>query len=741
MREPDTSSHAPRFQDFQEEEFNLSASLAFLAESKWLILSIGVLVFLGGMIYLRFVTPQYQANALIQVEQQNPTREALSDILSPLPMGENPVSAQLGILKSRLVLGKVVDNLRLTINARPVYFPVIGSAIARHHNPAAGLAEPWFGLQQYAWGGEAIRVKTFEIPSAYVDRPFILEADTERRYRLWGPATLSGDVPLILEGEVGRPAQAELGGEPLTLFISELRARPGTRFGLQQTNRFRAIEGLGAALQVTEEGKQSGLIRVQLQLPQPAKASAIINEIADVYLRQNVERKSAEAAKMLSFLEQQLPVVKKDLETSEAALNTFRLKQGSIDLPKEIDMMLARIVNTEGELFQLRQQRETLLQKFTSAHPMVIALDAQVARLEQELDELNRQIKNLPGAQQQIVTLTRNVEVNTNLYTALLNKAQELQVAKAGTLGNVRIIDYAFPPLSPIGPDKNLVLLLSLGLGVFLGMVAAFLRQILWHGTEDPDKWEKKFGFPVYARLPHSRRQNQLSRQMRTGGQQPPLLAGRYPQDPTVEGLRKLHTTLHLGLLDAGNKVIALSAPSSGMGKTFVTANLGMILAGLDKRVLLIDIDLRRGQLHRYLGLRRAPGLSDLVSGTITLEQAISRTAIDGLELLASGEPPPNPSLLPLQERFARCLDEMTRRYDYILIDCPPVLAVADTAAIGRLAGSSLLVVKAGVDSMRKVEQSIKYLQLAGVKLLGLLLNDVKFAGRYDGDSEYDKSL
>lgn len=732
--------YAPAFQDLQEEELNLGDLLAVLAASKWLILLVTMLAFLAGMAYLWIAAPQYQANALIQVEeQQTPTSEALSEILSPLPMGETAVSAQLGILKSRLVLGKAVDNLRLSIVAQPVYFPVIGSAIARGHDPATGLAEPWFGLRQYAWGGEAIQVETFDVPTAYLGKGFILEAGADGRYRLWGPATaLFDDLPLILEGKVGHPAKAELNGEPLTLFVSELQARPGARFRLTQNNRFSVIDDLGVRLQLTEEGKQSGLIRVQLQSPQPAKASAVVNEIANIYLRQNVERKSAEAAKTLSFLEQQLPALKRDVEAAEATLNAYRLKQGSIDLPKEIDMVLTRIVDAEGQLLQLRQQREPLMQKFTVAHPTIVALDAQSARLEKELNELNKQVKTLPSAQQQIIALTRDVEVNTGLYTALLNKAQELQVAKAGALGNVRIIDYAFPPPEPISPKKGMVLLLSLALGLFLGIVAAFLRRSLWQGVENPDQLEKQLGLPVYSTLLHSRQQGRLSRQMRGGGR-PFLLANDYPEDPTIEGLRSLRTALRFVLLDANNNRIALSGPSPGVGKTFVTANLGMVLASPGKRVLLIDADLRKGQLHRYLGLSRNPGLSELISSGVTPDQAINRTAIEGLDLLATGTLPPNPSELLLHERFALCLEEMSGRYDHILIDCPPVLAVTDAAIAGRLAGASLLVVKAGVNSLQEVEQSVKRLKQAGVNLRGVLLNEVRLAHRRYGGGKYYK--
>ena len=729
-------SYAPTPQDFQEEELDLGYYLAVLAESKWLILLVTLLVLLAGIIYIWRATPLYQVDALIQVEENKKSAQsaALGDVLGPLLMGETAVSAELQILGSRMVLGKVVDNLRLAISTSPVYFPMIGSAIARRHEPSAGLAEPWFGLKQYAWGGETIKVETFDVPKANLGDTFILAAGEQGHYRLLGPKTgWWSDLPVVLEGKVGETARAELDGEPLTLFVSELKARPGTYFNLVHNDRLSVINGLDKVLKMAEEGKKSGVISVKLAGPNPVQASTVVNEIANVYLRQNVERRSAEAAQTLSFLQQQLPVLKKNLEASETSLNAYRLQHGSVDLPKEVELVLAKIVDAEQQTIQLKQKREELIRRFTPAHPTIVALDAQLASFNKQLNDLNKQVKNLPNTQQEIVALTRDVAVNTSLYTALLNDAQELQLAKAGTVGNVRIIDHAVPSTRPDSPKKGQILMLSLVLGVFLGIVSAFLRRSLLKGVEDPDQLEKQIGLPVYATILHSQQQGKLAKQRHANSDQPPMLASRYPEDPAVESLRSLRTTLHFVLLDTKNNIIKISGPSPGVGKTFITANLGAILASAGKRVLLIDADLRKGQLHRYLGLSRELGLSDFISGTIPLEQIFRHTAIDGLDLIPTGTIPPNPSELLLHERFALCLEEATKAYDYLLIDCPPVLAVADAAIVGRLAGTALLVVKAGVNAMREIEQSVKRLKQAGVNLRGLLFNDVKLASRRYG--------
>jgi tyrosine-protein kinase Etk/Wzc len=730
-------------QDFQEEEIDLSYYLAVLAESKWLILLVTALVLAAGVAYILIATPIYQADALIQVDEEKSSGSALRDIsdlmLSPLLSSGTVVNAELEILGSRLVLGKAVDNLRLAIVARPAYFPVIGQAIARRQDPAKGLVEPWFGLNQYAWGGESIQVQTFDVPVANLDDSFILEAGEAGRYRLLGPKKLlSFDLPFVLEGKVGQTARAQLDGGPLTLFVSELKARPGTRFKLVRNDLLNTITNLTEKqLKMEEEGKDSGIISVTLKDPDPARASAIVNEVANIYLRQNVERKSAEAAQTLGFLEQQLPALKKNMEASEIALNAFRQRQGSVDLPKEIGIVLDKITAVQEQLLQLKQRREELIRKFTPAHPAVAALDAQTARLNKELGDLNKQVKNLPDTEQDVIRLTLDARVNTDLYTDLLNRSQELQVAKAGTVGTVRIIDYAITPIKPSWPKAALVLALALVLGVFLGIVTAFLRKSLAGGIEDPDQLEKQLGLPVYATIPHSVQQGRLNRRLRARSSQEAVLASHFPEDITVESLRSLRTTLHFVLMDAKNNLIMITGPSPTIGKSFITVNLGTVLASAGKRVLLIDADLRKGRLNRYLGLDRELGLANFISDTATLEQIIHPTSVERLDLITTGTIPPNPSELLLHERFALCLDELVKTYDYVLIDCAPVLAVADAAIVGRLAGTALLVLKAGVHPLREIEQSVKRLKQAGVNLRGLLFNEVQLASRRYGYGKY----
>ena len=701
--------------DIDDDEIDLGDLLGVLIGSRWLILGIMLVVFALGALYAFVATPIYRADGLIQVEEK---QSGFGDFdINALFEGDTSVSAEIEILRSRLVLSAVVDNLKLDIKAAPNLFPVFGAALARRAEPK---------------DRKSIRIETLDVPQFLIGKPLTLVAKTGGRFLLLGP-----DGNSLLNGTVGKPANGRMAGESISVFISELRADTDDIFHLQRQSRLKATEALKRSLSIAEKGKGSGILAISLEGESPRYVSETLNEIANVYVRQNVERRSAEAEQTLAFLDEQLPIVRKDMETAEGALNAYRLEKGSIDLPLETQAILETIVAVEGQLNELQQERDKVTQGFTTAHPMVIALDRQIQRLYRELAQLNDQVRELPNTQQEVLRLVRDVAVNTDLYTSLLNTAQELRVVKAGTVGNVRVVDHAVTPYSPVKPKKSRILLLSLILGAFMGIAAAFVRRAFSGGVEDPDLIEKQFNIPVYATIAHSKNQDRIYRQLQSHETKRAILAIDSPDDVAIESLRNLRTALHFGMIDVKNNCILIAGPSPTVGKTFVSVNLAAVLTSNHKKVLLIDGDMRRGHLHQYLGIKRENGLSDFISGEIPIGQAMHQTTIKGLVLIPTGTLPPNPSELLLHKRFANCISVLTPRFDHIIIDSPPILAVTDATIIGQLVGATLMVVKAGAHPMREIEQSVKRLQQAGVNLRGVLFNDMDVSSRRYGAGKY----
>ncbi len=307
-----------------------------------------------------------------------------------------------------------------------------------------------------------IQVSSLDVPESLVGTPLTVTKTGP------GAFTVEAEDPAMsFTGHVGELASTTVDehGE-LSIFVSQLEGEEGQEYLIQERSRAAAIDDLQGNLEVEEKGFGSGILTATLQGPDRRLVRKTIDEIANAYVRQNVERKSAEAENTLAFLDEQLPKIRQQVEAAESELNTYRLEKGSIDLTLETQTLLQTIVATESNIEELQQQRVKATQSFTESHPAIIVLDGQIARMRSELESLNRQVRELPNTQQEVLRLVRDVEVSTALYTSLLNNAQELRVMRAGTVGNVRVIDYAVQPRNSIKPNKQKTALMALALGL-----------------------------------------------------------------------------------------------------------------------------------------------------------------------------------------------------------------------------------------------------------------------------------
>ncbi|GAB1425264.1 polysaccharide biosynthesis tyrosine autokinase [Thauera terpenica] len=700
-----------------EDDFiNLGEIIATLLEYKWLILAVTTLAVAIGVFVALVSTPIYRADALLQVEDKSAASgslAALADVQSVL--GDNTsVAAELEILRSRMILGRVVERLNLSVVAQPDYAPIIGSAYARRFGNGDEIAAPLLGLSSYAWGGERITVQSLEVPAELVGLPLTLIAAEDNRFTLLGE---EGEV--IAQGRVGEPVETDR----VSLFVAELIARPGTRFNLMRRNDTSAIAELLESMEVRERAPKSSVIEVAFTGTDRVQVVAVLNEVLNAYVRQNVEYRSAEAESTLKFLELQLPELKRQLDTAEAAYNNYRQTRGSIDLTMETQSMLSSVVKVDQDIVILQQKRDELRQRYTAEHPQVQAVDSQISRLRALRGTLDKNVSRLPDTQQTALRLHRDVEVSTALYTNLLNSAQQLRVARAGTVGDVRIIDDAVTAELPIAPRKALIVLLAGVLGgvVSLGLVWAIraLRVVV----EDPDAIERQLSLPVYATVPESKAEAELDRRVKRGKGSGELLATSHPDDNAVESLRSLRTTLHFALLGADRGSVLITGPAPDVGKSFISKNLGAVLAQSGKRVIVVDADMRKGHIHKEFGLPRTGGVSDFVTGKATLESIVRQTTVPGLAIVTTGQIPPNPSELLMHERFAAMLHSLEQQCDVLIVDAPPVLAVSDAAIIGRLTGATLMVVRAGRHPMGELEQAVKRLAQGGVDVKGFVFN------------------
>lgn len=689
-------------------------------EGRWLVLaSLAVAFSLAGG-YLAVATPIYVAESVVQFESRRRGLAGLDELTAAL--GESPpADPEIEIIRSRSLVGGVVEQLQLDLVVQPARFPVLGGAMARRYR-GAGPA-PASLLRRWAWGGERLRVSALEVPDALLEQRLRLVAGEGGRYRLLDDE----DDALLLEGTAGTAA-GSAGGPRLT--VTELVARPGTRFFLTRRHRDHVVDALLGQLRVQEKGRKSGIISIQLDGSDPRQIADVVNGVAAAYLRQNVERRSAEAAKTLEFLETQLPTLRARVDAAESALNRFRVSSGTVDTTAEAKNLLDRSASLAKEISDAEARRAELRQSFTDSHPNLVAVANRLAILRSEQASLQAKIRAAPKTELDSARLGRELKDATDLYVALLNRAQELRVAKSGTIGDVRIIDRAPVADRPASPRPPLVLLLALVGGLAFGVAGAILRRAWLNRAETPDDVEAATGLPVYVTVPHSDAQAALSRARPARGAGPRLLADAAPADVAIESIRSLRTSLQFALVESRNNAVVLTGPAPGTGKSFVAVNLAHVLAAAGRRVLLVDCDLRRGHLHRQLGFERKPGVSEVVSGDTLLDDALREASVPGLSLLPTGRIPPNPAELLSSQRFEALLRELSARFDLVIVDTPPLLAVTDAVLVARLAGVNFLVVRAGVHTTQELSLAAKQFTLGGIRLHGTVLNDVRPTAR-----------
>ncbi len=698
------------------EEPTLRDLLRAMAEGRWWIVGALAIVMAGAVAYLFLAPPVYRSTTLVQVEEQSTPPVAADTVAALLVEQKVPVEGEMEIMRSRSLLGPIVDELGLDVEAGPRRVPLLGDAVSRRAR-ASTVAPPLLGLSRFGWGGERIAVKKLAVSDDLLGEQLTLTALGDGRYRLADP-----DGEALLEGRVGVAAAAGQGGRRVELAVSELVARPGTEFRLERRRREEAIDGLQQQLHVDEKVKKSGVVAIELELRDPVKAAAVVSGLARAYLRQNVEQHSAEAARSLEFLESQLPAVKAGLEASEAALSAFRTKKSTVDLPVQTKTTVERVGELDKVVADLTAERAQLGQRYGDQHPSLVELDRRLDAARATRAAFEPRIQAAPQVEVGNARLVREVNSRAELYLLLLNKAQALRMLKSAATGHARVVDAAVVPHRPVSPKPGPVLLMGALLGLAVGVALAIARRTMHEGVEDAQVIEATLGLPVFANVPHSQEESRLSRR---GSRGRSSLAAAAPDDPAAEHLRTLRTALGFSLKARGN-VVAVSSPSTGVGKSFVAVNLAHLFAGAGKRVLLVDADLRRGELHRYFDGRSRPGLADAVAGRVLVDAAIQNTSTAKLDFLACGHLPEHPAELLASARLPELLASVARRYDVVLLDTPPILAVTDAVLVARCADVNLLVLRSREHPLREIELALERFAQTGLTVHGAILNDAR---------------
>lgn len=703
--------------------------LFFSLIAQWKLIALCIILSLiCALLYLRTTPDTYSVDAMVQVEDSKGTSAALLGDLSSMIEQKSPAQAEIEILKSRLVLGEVINHLNLNIRVSGTEDSFWNRLMAKHEYDTTYSEKSVL----FKDNRNSFDIRQFDIPQYFQDKNLILSF-AEGKYSLTDEKT----EQVVFTAPLNQLSQSssEFGLWKVAVYSQD---HFDATYNIQKQSLPAAMQSLTSNYSVAEKGKMSGVLGLNYQGEDKQHITQVLNAILAAYSQQNIERRSAETAQTLEFLENQLPELKQQLDVAEREFNRFRQQANTVDVTKESELYLTQSITLETQKIQLEQQVAEASSKYMDEHPMMQQMNAQLAAINKKIAELDGTLKRLPELQRQYLQLFREVEVKQQLYTGLLNSYQQLRIAKAGEIGNVRIVDTAVEPIQPIKPKKLQILILSIFLGGFLGTLLALLRNMMRSGIKDAAQIENELDLPVYATVPRSliqeSRINLLKKKKNI-----PILAVKDGGDIAIESLRSMRTAIHFALMNASNNVIALSGPAPEIGKSFITVNLATILAQGGKRVLVIDGDMRRGYLHKYFNADIKPGLAELLNRQNSYEDVVQNSTVENLFFVTRGKSPVNPSELLSTDKFKAFLDQASAHFDHILIDTPPVLAVTDGIIIAQYAGVNLLIARHAQTQIKELEITVNRFEQANVKVNGVILNDVQkgAAGSYGYNYAY----
>ncbi len=720
--------HLSEFAAIVAVTLGLAVAYAFLAEPLY-----------SGDVLLRLDAPEPNA---LGIASENPVYQPPA---APSPSGE------IAVMQSRSVIEPVIERYQFDISITPRSIPILG-AIASEFATPGKPARPWLWLDSFAWGGEQIKIASLQVPPALEDESLELVPLSDKEYELRGP---SGEH--LLSGFVGEPAS--FSGVSIT--VTQLVARPGTIFKVIRWNPIDAFNEFLRHMKVIDKAKDTGVIEIAYMNHSPAMAAEVANALAKQYVALAVTNRQRDDTATLAFIKQELPRLNSELVQAEKALNDYRMSANSLQPTAEAQAYLQGGIDFKRQIATLQLQRTQLLERYQPDSRWVRNVERQIDDLLQANQAFEARFADMPTSDRRSADLTRDVRVAEAVYLGMQNKAEQLSVRRASTSGGVHIVDDALRPHRPVKPNRLLVISAGSVLGLIAGTFFVFIRHHVMTGVTDPLFVEQGMSVPVLGKVLFSANQARLDEEIRAvmttrtqgeargawpnydeaaaaarlsgdvseavflGNGPIRVLAARFPDDQSVEALRGVRTTLNRGIAQAANNVVMFAGAAPSAGKSFAAANLAVLQAEVGSRVLLIDADMRRGRLAYFFGQYNRRGLSEVLMGDKEPRDVIRTVGIDGLSFMSCGCYPRNPAELLMGDRFKEMLRRLSAAFDLVIMDTPPLLAVADAAIVANEAGVTVLVVRSGMQTEQEIAETVKKLQDANARLMGAVFNAI----------------
>ncbi|MGO2733286.1 polysaccharide biosynthesis tyrosine autokinase [Psychrobacter sp.] len=705
------------------DEIDLMALLFAILRGWKVIVFFAVLGLVIGILYSKYVNPTFKSDALIQIEENSKGVAALGADISELIGSEvSKAQAEAELIRSRMILEPVVNLLHLRIRLSD---PNIGALDRIKSNSTDTQINKPEGVSLKTEDGEA-KISQFNVSQEYLNQSFTLTRSAT------GFVLTNGFDDF--KGQIGKAHLFKGTDGQIQIKVDVLPA-DGYSVNITKQSLQTTTDQINSALSVVEKGKQTDIIQLSMTGANQQQTSLILKQIVLSYIDQNQSRGSEETTKTISFMETQIPTLKKKLEDSEAVFNDFRKKYGTIDVGKEAELLLTENSQIDAQLNELKLKKADLTTYYTEEHPLVVQINEQLAVLNARKNEIDDTIAGLPEIQREFLQLSADTTINREIYLTLLKNYEQLKIVKAGQIGFARIIDLPISTYKAIAPKKLQIMILAMLLGAMLGTMLVLLKNMLRDVVKDPERLEAKTGIPVIATIPRSPLLTRLGKNKNASNR---LLAYVDNNSLSYEAVKSLRTSLMFGMPKEGKagqraRVILITGESLSVGKSFISANLTEVFAQLNKKLLVIDADMRMGELHKMFNMDKNNGLaecllqrSDATQTSSNLSSFIHPTTIDNIDFMPRGQHPRNPASLLANGSFNHLMAELNLHYDYIVIDSPPVLAASDAMILAQHADKVLMVTRYDDSIEGQLVYAVNQMNKANIKVDGIILNDVQ---------------
>ncbi|MFM2135723.1 MAG: hypothetical protein RL021_1123 [Bacteroidota bacterium] len=746
----ETRKTAPK----NDDEIDLRALLRNMRRRRHYFLLSAAACFLAAFTYLKLSDPIYEAGASVLIKDSKNKSGSIENILTGDLFGSaRNVSTEIGILTSRSVLKEVIHELQLDVScyeekllvSRPVYRNV------------------------------PFRVSVLSLDPGLRDCNFLLNLSEQDGFEL---SVRSDGFRYRERHRFGDTLRTSLFGLVIDRNDSAYTQRAGDAYSFILHSDLELFRRFGKRLSAEPQNKDATIVELTYRDEVRDRAIDVLNALGRAYLNQDIKDKSSVAGLTLSFVDDQLQSISNSLTATEQELQRFKEEKGTVNLGEEARSYLERVTDIDAarakaeielrsldrlleyvttnpnmdelapssmglpdpllvelitRLSQLQSKRRALKTGSSEQSPAIRSLEAQIedaktalaenirslrstaalnlSMLREQLEGYENGIRKIPQIERELLGIQRNFTVNENIYLFLLQKKAETGIAKATAVSDNKVLDTAIADTEPVAPDRTTVIIIALLLSILLPTgwitLTTYGRSTV-SGREDVERLTHA---PVIGLVGHHSGKDRLA-------------VATKPKSAIAEAFRSIRANLMFMGLSDRHRTIVITSSVGGEGKSFTSLNLATVLALQQHKVILIGMDLRKPQLFKEFGISNDEGISTLLIGQGNVEALIRSTSVPGLDVLPAGPVPPNPAELLARKEVKELIDGLRQRYDYILIDTPPVGIVSDAMALLGLADINVYVVRENYTRHEHLQKAEEIYRSGKVQNLCILIND-----------------